>query len=192
MENTVQTEPIDVRSEDFADFMADYPFASEVDSLQDLPLQVFIATNDGETFAARVLGFGSSYKGETHRNHAPGTRPNGSCSRCRWTDTAILWCEARKYYVFTSFGKSIVPGEQRFDTIVWTQDAEVVLRQCFVPTKAEFTRDRGTKAIPPHNADAFRQAAVHDPAFADLLARYEQVIPAVDERGPDADPLAGL
>lgn len=198
--------PIDVRTEAFADFMADYPYASEVDSIADLPLQFFTADDTGDMFYGRVLGFGSSYR-KTHLNHAPGTKPGKGvrCSGCRWTDTAILWAQpvedegegqfkpvARWQYVFVSLGKSAIEGEWQRDTVIWTEDAEDVLRKLFVPTKSGFKRDTGPMAIPPHNAAAFRDAACVDTAIADLLERYSAVIPEVDRAGAEADPLAGL
>lgn len=205
MPNHTATGPIDIRTEAFADFMADYPRAADVDDIDELPLCRFVADDAGEMFEARVLGFGSSYR-KTHLNHNPGTRPRGSCSRCRWTDTAILRARALEYsgdeggympvskwqYVFVSMGKSALEGEQQFDTVVWAEDAEDVLRLLFVPTKANFSRDKGAKAIPPHNAAAFREAAYIDDAIADVVDRYEPVIPNVERSGDDADPLAGL
>ena len=137
----------------------------------------------------------------------PGTKPapGKSCSRCRWTDTAILWAQpvedegdgrfkpiARWQYVFVSLGKSAIEGEWQRDTIIWTEDAEDVLRKLFVPTKKDFRRDTGDMAIPPHNAAAFRDAACVDERIADLLARYEPVIPQGSRNGADIDPLAGL
>lgn len=205
MSNTTDLNPIDIRTEAFADFMAEYPRAADVDAIEELPLQRFTADDTSELFHARVIGFGSSYR-KTHLNHAPGTRPRGSCSRCRWTDTAILWAQPLEYsgdeagyrptapwqYVFVSLGKSVIEGEQQWDTIVWAEDAEDVLRMLFVPTKANFLRDKGAKAIPPHNAAAFREAAYIDDAIADVVDRYEPVIPNVERAGDDADPLAGL
>lgn len=200
------TAPIDLRTEAFADFMADYPYASDVSSADELPVHLFTADDDGTLFRARVLGFGSSYR-KTHLNHAPGTLPGTGvrCSGCRWTDTAILWAQpvedegegrfnpvAPWQYVFASFGKSALKGEWQRDTVIWTDDPGDVLRHLFVPTKKEFRRDTGAKAIPPHNAAAFRDAASVDDALADLLDRYSAVIPDVERTGPDADPLAGL
>lgn len=200
------TTPIDLRTEAFPDFMADYPFASDVDSIDELPVHLFTADDAGTLFEARVLGFGSSYR-KTHLNHAPGVRPGKGvrCSGCRWTDTAILWARpvegegegrlkpvAPWQYVFVSLGKSALEGEWQRDTVIWTTDAAEVLRKLFVPTKAEFHRDKGDKAVPPHNAAAFREAASVDAAFAELLERFGAVIPDVDPAGPDADPLAGL
>lgn len=186
--------PIDLRTEHFPEFMSDYPYASDVDGADDLPLQEFVTADDGKPFEARVLGFGSSYVAETHMNHEPGEPlPRGkSCSKCRWTDTAILWSPAKEHYVFVSLGKSRMPGEKQFDTIIWTQDPKEVLRRMFVPTKAEFTRDKGAKAIPPHNAVAFREAACVDDALANLLWQYEKLIPNPDPDRIDADPLAEL
>lgn len=204
--STTATAPIDIRTEAFADFMADYPYAADVGSIAELPLQMFTADDSGDVFYARVLGFGSSYR-KTHLNHAPGTRPGKGvrCSGCRWTDTAILWAQpledegegrfkpvARWQYVFVSLGKSAIEGEWQRDTVIWTEDAEDVLRKLFVPTKKDFRRDTGDVAIPPHNAVAFRDAACVDERIADLLERYGAVIPEVDRTGPDADPLAGL
>ncbi len=204
--STTATAPIDIRTEAFADFMADYPYAADVGSIAELPLQFFTADDSGDVFAARVLGFGSSYR-KTHLNHTPGTRPGKGvrCSGCRWTDTAILWAQpledegegrfkpvARWQYVFVSLGKSAIEGEWQRDTVIWTEDAEDVLRKLFVPTKKDFRRDTGDVAIPPHNAVAFRDAACVDERIADLLERYGAVIPEVDRTGPDADPLAGL
>jgi hypothetical protein len=209
MSNTTDLNTIDIRREAFADFMADYPYASEVDSIDDLPVQMFTADDNGTPFQARVLGFGSSYR-KTHLNHAPGTRPGKGvrCSGCRWTDTAILWAQPLVVveagmpqvaapdtpwqYVFVSLGKSAIDGEWQRDTVIWTEDAEDVLRKLFVPTKKDFRRDTGDVAIPPHNAVAFRDAACVDARIADLLERYGAVIPEVDRTGPDADPLAGL
>lgn len=199
------TNVIDLRGEDFAaDFMADYPFASEVDELEDLPVQRFTADDSGALFDARVLGFGSSYR-QTHLNHAPGTKPNGRCSGCRWTDTAILWAQPIEHvgegrfmptgpeqYLFASFGKSRIEGERRLDTVVWTDNPHDILRMLFVPTKPEFQRDTGAKAVPPHNAAAFREAAAIDSRLAALLHKYGQLIPEIDPTGIDADPLAGL
>lgn len=200
------TAPIDLRTEAFADFMADYPYASDVDRLDELPVQLFTADDEGTLFQARVLGFGSSYR-KTHLNHAPGTLPGKGvrCSGCRWTDTAILWAQpvedegegrfnpvAPWQYVFVSLGKSAIDGEWQRDTVIWTEDAEDVLRHLFVPTKKAFRRDTGAKAVPPHNAAAFRDAACVDASIAALLDRFGAVIPDVDRSGPDADPLAGL
>ena len=120
--------------------------------------------------------------------------------------SAILWARALEYagddhgykpispwqYVFVSLGKSVIEGEKQWDTIVWAEAAEDVLRMLFVPTKANFQRDKGAKAIPPHNAAAFREAAYIDDAIADVVDRYEPVIPNVERAGDDADPLAGL
>lgn len=201
------TAPIDIRTEAFAEFMADYPYASDVDALEELPVQLFTADNLGTPFQARVLGFGSSYR-KTHLNHMPGTLPDKGvrCSGCRWTDTAIMWAqpvdepdgEGRRMplapwqYVFASFGKSAIEGEWQRDTVIWIEDAEDVFRKLFVPTKKDFHRDRGDKAIPPHNAAAFRDAASIDPALNALLERFEQLVPARSEDGTAADPLAGL
>jgi hypothetical protein len=209
MSNHTDLNTIDLRTEAFADFMADYPFASDVDSIDELPVQMFTADNEGTPFQARVLGFGSSYR-KTHLNHAPGTLPGKGvrCSGCRWTDTAILWAQPLVVmkdglpvvapedtpwqYVFASFGKSAIEGEWQRDTVIWTEDPGDVLRHLFVPTKSGFRRDTGTKAIPPHNAAAFRDAACVDAALAELLERYGAVIPEADRSGPDVDPLAGL
>lgn len=212
MSSTTGLNTIDIRTEAFADFMADYPYASDVDSIDELPLQLFTADDNGTPFQARVLGFGSSYR-KTHLNHLPGTRPGKGvrCSGCRWTDTAILWAkpitmtimsangkstlvepQSPWQYVFVSLGKSAIEGERQRDTVIWTTDALDVLQKLFVPTKKEFRKDTGNKAIPPHNAAAFRDAACVDENLAALLERYESVIPDVDRSGPDADPLAGL
>jgi len=206
---TINIDPVDVRSEAFADVMAEYPYPSEVDSLDELPRVVCVASDKGEPFTAQVIGYGSSYRANSHINHDPGTplEKGERCSGCRWTDTAILrvktgveWsAEAGKYmevappqYVLVTLGKTIVPGEQQREMIVWTMDAAEVLRKLFVPTKKHFQRDTAGKSIPPHNAVAFRDAACVDSAFAELLARYETVIPEIGERGVEADPLAGL
>ena len=198
--------PIDVRTERFADFMADYPFASEVERLEELPVQRFTGDDTGEVFEARVLGFGSSYR-TSHRNHAPGTKPGKGvrCSGCRWTDTAILWARPLEsvstehgyaptgdwQYVFVSIGKSAIEGEWQRDTVIWTDAPIDVLRKLFVPTKPGFKRDTGDMAIPPHNAEAFREAARIDERLAELLAQYEEAFPP-ERLGTGADPLAGL
>lgn len=200
-----EPKPVDIRSEAFSNLMADYPYASDVDALEELPLKLLTADdNAAELFQARVLGWGTSYR-DSHYNHAPGTPPKGRCSGCRWTDTAILWAQPVEYepgtgfrpiaqwqYVYVSLGKSQVHGEMQRDTIVWTDDPEVVLRSLFVPTKPGFRRDKGQVSIPRHNAAAFRDAACIDAAIGRLLDQYEPVIPELDRSGPDDDPLAGL
>lgn len=189
-ETTIHCPPVDVRSEAFADLMAEYPFPHEVERFEDLPQTVLTAADEGDPFTARVIGYGSSYR-ESHLNHTPGTAPPKGvrCSGCRWTDTAILAADDG-HYVFVSLGKSAIPREWQRDTIVWTRDATEVLRKCFVPTKAGFSRDKGAKAIPPHNADAFRQAASINDEFASLLEQYADAIPEVT--ASESDPLAGL
>lgn len=205
--SSTTTAPIDIRTEAFALFMNDYPYASDVDALDELPLQYFTADDTAEVFQARVIGFGSSYR-TTHLNHMPGVNPGPGvrCSGCRWTDTAILWAQPVEWeddvkaykpvapwqYVFVSLGKSAIEGEWQRDTVIWTEDADDVLRKLFVPTKAGFRRDTGAMAIPPHNAAAFRDAACVDTRLADLLERYAAVIPEVEGVGADADPLADL
>ena len=135
----------------------------------------------------------------------PARAPKGSCSRCRWTDTAIMWAQPVEWeephgfkalapwqYVFVSMGKSIVSGEKQYNTVVWTTDPLDVFRQLFVPTKKDFRHDTGSKAIPPHNAVAFRDASSVDEHLDNVLAQHEPLVPPVDRRGPEADPLAGL
>lgn len=186
------TEPTDVRSEDFARLMETYPFPQDVDGIDELPRVVFTADDNGSTFTARVLGFGSSYR-ESHVNHQPGTplERGVRCSGCRWTDTAILKSDTG-HYVFVSLGKSAIEGEWQRSAVIWTEDPKEVLRKMFVPTKKEFVRDTGPMSIPPHNADAFRQAAHADDALGALLEEYETVIPEVDARTAGSDPLADL
>lgn len=179
---------LDIRTEAFADHMADYPMPHEVAATDELPLLRCRLSDDDDddsaSFNARVLGWGSSYRAG-HRGHAPGSKPPERCSGCRWTDTAILKTDGGSY-VIAVMGKTIVSGETQRDTIVWTDDAEEVLRECFAPTKDRFKRDRGPKAIPPHNAVAFRQAAVWDGPLHALLQQYAELVPDVPAGAPFA------
>lgn len=184
---------IDIRTEDFPDFMADYPFASTVDSVDELPIADFTVRDEGSTFRARVLGFGSSYR-SSHINHDPGEPlPKGQrCSGCRWTDTAILWSVDHQSYVYVTLGKTMLSGEDQKSTVVWTKEPEDVFRKLFVRTKKNFVRATGTHAIPPQNADAFREAASVDDRLNELLQRYETLVPEASDQRPEHDPLANL
>lgn len=198
--------PTDVRTEAFIDLITSGTTALDADSLDELPYTTMITEDDGKPFTGRVLGFGSSYR-ESHLNHNPGSAPPKGvrCSGCRWTDTFIVRVDtpggytedmirepAERQYVLISLGKSKIEGESMRQTVIWTPDAAEVLRKLFVPTKPGFKHDTASKAIPPHNGAAFREAARVDRAFAELLEQYGEAIPDPTQRGADADPLAGL
>lgn len=200
--------PTDVRTESFIDVITAGTTALDAASLNELPYITMVTDDDGEPFTGKVIGFGSSYR-ESHLNHNPGSAPPKGvrCSGCRWTDTFIVrveteveWVqEAGQYmpceppqYVLISLGKSKIEGESMRQTVIWTADAAEVLRKLFVPTKPGFKHDTASKAIPPHNGAAFREAARVDSDFSALLDQYGEAIPDPTQRGADADPLAGL
>lgn len=199
--------PTDVRTESFIDLITSGTTALDAESIDELPYITMVTEDNGEPFTGRVIGFGSSYR-ESHLNHNPGSAPPKGvrCSGCRWTDTFIVRVEMlhtpeggaecepmpRCTYVLISLGKSKIEGESMRQTVIWTADAAEVLRKLFVPTKPGFKHDTASKAIPPHNGAAFREAARVERAFADLLDQYGEAIPDPTQRGADADPLAGL
>lgn len=198
--------PTDARTESFIDFITSGTTALDAESIDELPYITMVTEDNGEPFTGKVIGFGSSYR-ESHLNHNPGSAPPKGvrCSGCRWTDTFIVRVDtpggytedmirepAERQYVLISLGKSKIEGESMRQTVIWTADAAEVLRKLFVPTKPGFKHDTTSKAIPPHNGAAFREAARVDRAFADLLDQYGEAIPDPTQRGADADPLAGL
>lgn len=198
--------PTDARTESFIDFITSGTTALDAESIDELPYITMVTEDNGEPFTGRVIGFGSSYR-ESHLNHNPGSAPPKGvrCSGCRWTDTFIVRVDtpggytedmirepAERQYVLISLGKSKIEGESMRQTVIWTTDAAEVLRKLFVPTKPGFKHDTASKAIPPHNGAAFREAARVDRSFAELLDQYGEAIPDPTQRGADADPLAGL
>lgn len=180
----------DLLSEDFADFALD-----EVEEFEDLAdrAEVSIQAN-GQTFRAKVLGFGSSYKEDDH-NHAPGTPPVEKCSSCRWADVAIMrmdepagYTENRDYepatrtYVLATMGKSVVRGEKHRLKLVFTTDPMKVFRGLFVPTRGPQSGPTDKK-IPFPNAVALRRAAAIDSRLNTVLEENEAVVPDPEPSG---------
>lgn len=165
------TQPIDLLSEEFADFALD-----EMETTARIP-RTFILK--GQEFTAAVLGFGSSYsESGTHTGHMPGTAPipGERCPACRWADVAILKTTppASPMYLLALMGKSVVPGEENRIRSVWTTDPEEVLKNLEVPG-----RDGAPRKIPVPNARAFRYAAYANGPIREVLHEREDEIPNV-------------
>lgn len=169
------TQPYDILSEDFADFALD-----EVEEFEDLSdrTEVDVQAN-GQTFRAKVLGFGSSYKEDDH-SHAPGMLPpREGCPSCRWADIAIMRMdsgEGPSSYVLATMGKSEVAGETHRLKIVFTSNPRKVLQGVFVNTKGPKSGPMDKK-IPVPNAVAFRRAAAVDEELETVLRENEALVP---------------
>ena len=183
MSNTPD-QPYNILSDEFADFALD-----EVDEFEELSDRAEVpVTANGQTFHAKVLGFGSSYKEDDH-SHAPGLPPVEKCSSCRWADVAILRMDepvgytedmirepATRTYVLALMGKSVVKGEKHRLKIVFSADPMSVFRGLFVPSRGPRSGP-ADKKIPVPNAVAFRRAAHVDFRLNKVLEENEAVVP---------------
>jgi len=174
MSNT--NDPLDILSEDFAEFALD-----EVEEFEDLADRTHaLITANGQTFRAEVLGFGSSYKGEdAEHSHVPGTPPVGPCPSCRWADVAILALtdeEAKGTYVLALMGKTLVSGEKHRLKLAFSADPMQVFRNLFVPSRGPRSGP-ADKKIPIPNAVAFRRAAKVDQKLNTVLQDHQGVVP---------------
>lgn len=176
----MSTQPYDILSEDFADFALD-----EVEEFADLADRTTVpVTANGQTFNAKVLGFGSSYKDDDH-SHVPGTPPVQRCPSCRWADVAVLRLaqdDDTASYVLATMGKSVVHGEKHRLKIVFTPDAAKVFQNLFVPSRGPHSGPLDKK-IPIPNAVAFRRAAGVDTALNAILQTNELVVPDPEPEG---------
>jgi len=182
--NEATPKTLDVLSEEFADFALDE--IEEFDSLADRSETLMEAAH--QSFKARLLGFGSSFKDGAHTGHMPGTAPvrGERCPACRWADVAIMrvdTCEDNHTYVLALMGKSIVPGEDHRIRTVWTEDPMEVLRNLFVPTRGPRANASGRK-IPFPNAVAFRHAAKVDERLGKVLEEHGHLIPDPEPEAP--------
>lgn len=180
--NTKQ--PYDLLSEEFADFALD-----ETEEFADLTDRAEVSvTANGQTFRAKVLGFGSSYKDDDH-SHPLGLPPVEKCSSCRWADVAILRMDepagytedmilepATRTYVLALMGKSTVTGEKHRLKIVFSTDPMSVFRGMFVPSRGPRSGP-ADKKIPVPNAVAFRRASAVDAGLNTVLQENEAVVP---------------
>jgi hypothetical protein len=175
MSTTDNTAPLDLLSDEFADF-------AEAELENERPKSGRFIVEEQE-FTGRVLGFGSS-RSETdrHTGHMPGTRPAGKvrCGTCRWADVAIMRVESDDnvpMYLVATMGKTMVPEEDQRVTTTWTADALEVLHAVVVAGR------NGTPAkIPYPNAAAFRSAAEADDGIDAVLERNEDIVPNYDPR----------
>jgi hypothetical protein len=173
MSNTDTTEPLDLLSEDFADFAR-----SELDS--DYPTEARFSV-EGQEFTGQLLGFGSSYETTgVHKGHMPGTRPAPKvrCGSCRWADIAILRVTTDDnvpMYLVATMGKSVIDGEDQRVTTTWTPEAVGVLEAMIVQG-----RNGNPAKIPFPNAAAFRSAAEADKHIDAVLERNEDIVPNYD------------
>jgi hypothetical protein len=185
MSNTQPDQPYDILSEEFADFALDE--VEEFDTLSDRA-EVQVSANR-QTFTAKVLGFGSSFKSEAPHSHPPKTRPVSgvTCPACRWADVAILRIDepsgytedrilepATRTYVLATMGKSLVDGEKPRVKLVFSDDPMEVFRNLFVPNRAG---GPNAKKIPVPNAVAFRRSAKVDTKLSTVLEDHEAVVP---------------
>lgn len=171
------TEPLDLLSEDFADFA--------LDEMERTRRTRAWFTVEGQEFEGKLLGFGSSYSTNgTHTGHMPGTTPapRVRCAACRWADVAILRVESDDnvpMYLVATMGKSDIEGEDQRIKTVWTPDAFEVLSA--LPVSG---RDGRSTKIPFPNATAFRFAAFADPAIKTVLDEHDDAIPDYSDRNP--------
>lgn len=195
MSNTQTDQPYDILSEEFAEFALDE--TEEFDILSDRA-EVSVTANR-QTFSAKVLGFGSSFKPEASHSHPPGTRPVSgvTCPACRWADVAILRIDepggytedmiperATRTYVLATMGKSVVEGEKPRVKLVFSADPMEVLRNLFVPNRAG---GPDAKKIPVPNAVALRRAAKVDTKLNTVLEDHEDVVPDPEPEGSYLD-----
>lgn len=178
-------QPLDILSEDFADFALD-----EVEEFALLSDRTEAAiTANGQTFHAKVLGFGSSYKPEAEHSHPPGLMPvpGVGCPACRWADVAILRIDesggytedmirepATRTYVLVTMGKSLVPKEKPRVKLSFTADPMGIFANLFVPNRSA---GPDAKKIPVPNAVAFRRSAKVDNALDQVLQSHEILVP---------------
>jgi hypothetical protein len=175
MSTTDSTAPLDLLSDEFADF-------AEAELDNDYPKSgSFVA--EGQEFTGRVLGFGSS-RAEVakHTGHMPGTRPAAKvrCATCRWADVVVMSVDSDDnvpMYLVATMGKTIVPEEDQRVTTTWTADALEVLHALVVSG-----RNGSPAKIPYPNAAAFRSAAEADDAIDAILERNEDIVPNYDPR----------
>lgn len=175
MSNT-DTKPLDLLSEDFADFA--------LDEMESTRRTLAFFTVEGQEFEGRLLGFGSSYSTNgTHTGHMPGTNPAPRirCAACRWADVAIMRVGSDDnvpLYLVATMGKSDIDGEDQRIKTVWTPDAFEVL------TALPVTGRNGAPAkIPFPNATAFRYAAHVDRGIKNVLDEHDDAIPDYSDKG---------
>lgn len=122
-------------------------------------------TNNGEqSFTGRIIGASTS---ETpHHNHPGDYMPprtpdahgrRAKCSACRWLETTIYLTDTDKYVVHT-VGRSIVPGEQDYIRVTFTDSAYEAVEVLTVKSAPE-------PFIPLPSARALAQAADRDDAM---------------------------
>lgn len=188
-------QPYDILSEDFAEFALD-----EVEEFEDLTDRTEVAiTANGQTFHAKVLGFGSSYKPEAEHSHPPGMMPvkGVGCPACRWADVAILRIDesggytedmirepATRTYVLVTMGKSLVPKETPRAKLSFTADPMGIFENLFVPNRSA---GPDAKKIPVPNAVAFRHAAKVDNVLDRVLQDHEILVPDPAPKGSYQD-----
>lgn len=173
--DTSTEKPLDLLSEDFADFALD-EMESDARALTRF-------TVEGQEFEGTLLGFGSSYSTTgTHTGHMPGTlpAPKIGCTACRWADVAIFRVHSDDnvpMYSVVTMGKSDVDGEDQRVKTTWTPDALEVLRAMSVAG-----RNGRPAKIPYPNGSAFRHAASVDNGIDTVLERNEDIVPNVNPR----------
>lgn len=113
------------------------------------------------TFTGKIIGASTS---EAQFHNHPGdyllpaqsgtTGRRLKCSACRWLETKLYTTDAGKYVVHT-IGRSVVPGEQDYARVTFTESAYEVVELLTVRGQAE-------PFIPRPSARALAQAADRD------------------------------
>lgn len=165
----------DVTSEAFVDAVMEQPDPADITSVYQLP--ELTITDGNDTFTARVIGFGTSYR-EGHKDHRPGTKPDKRCAACRWSDVAIMRPVDADMYVVAVMGKSALDGEECRKRIYWVEDAMSVLRNLTVRGRSDATRPAVEgRQLPNPNAMAFREAAEVDAGIRAIVEEFDDAIP---------------
>lgn len=114
------------------------------------------------TFTGKVIGASTS-EAQHHNHEGPfllpsitrdGTGRRLKCSACRWLETTIYVTDTDKYVVHT-IGRTIVPGEQDYPRVTFTESAYEVVELLTV-------RGHDEPFIPRPSARALAQAADRD------------------------------
>lgn len=123
-----------------------------------------ITLSTGHVFAGRIIGASTS-EAPGHNHAGDYLSPtvateNGrrtKCSACRWLETTLYITDAGGYVVHT-VGRSIVPGEQDYPRVTFTDSAYEVVELLTV-------KKSGEPFIPLPSARALAQAADRDDAI---------------------------
>jgi hypothetical protein len=169
---------VSIADEAFDELLYLYPMPGEA-TRDEMP-EVRMRHGDDE-FRGIILGYGTSFE-DAHRDHVPGTRPNGRCSRCRWTDVTIMWAQpytaedgpiAQYQYAVIVRGRSALRGESQRIRTTWTQDPAMVLDALHVLVP-KHQRVTGTeRSVSGPHRDALLDAALLDDPLDEVAREFE-------------------